>query len=864
NWKTHKTILSGDINSVGDANDNSYHVVLGADGAILDGFTITGGNSTGGGGGIFCAIVSVTVRNCAIVGNKAASYGGGMYNGRSNTTMVENCLFADNEAAFGGGLSNRARWTDSSLPTLINCTFSGNSASSYGGGVYNYYSDPTLTNCTFRGNSAATGGGMYNAASDAIVTNCIFWADTPGEIYNSGSTPTVTYSDVQGGCSGTGNIDEDPKFIDSNDLDGPDDVYITADDGLRLEPDSPCVDAADGDAALSTDMLGSERVDIADVNNTGAGNPNYGDMGACEVTGKVLNATRQLYYPTIQQALDAASASDTIKVYPGKYHEKIDFKGASCTLTSSEPNDPNAVIIDANDTNVGSYAVTFDSGEDGNSVLEGLTVRGAYHGVYCVNKVSPVIRNCTVEDNKSDGIFAWSSCSPQIVRCTLKDNGRAGLYCNSTSSPIVSDRTVIIDNNSYGVYCNGSASVTLANCVIAYNHDYGVRSSNAATTVTNCTIYGHPGSPYYGYGIWGPCGPIRNCILWSNKDDLADCGDAEYCCVEDEDSGLGNFKADPCFADFNDFRLDGNSVCIDTGEPWADYSKEPTPNGGRINLGAYGNTSDATITKDVDGDGISDAWQQYYWPDYDPCDPDPNYGPSGNPDEDDFSNWSEYLFGYEPDTDEPDEPMRIPHVTVSPSMFDPTQSQEVEVQYWLNMDADVAVSFTDTSTNEVVGLLEEAVVAGANDAEWDGRDSNSLIGERGFYNVKIDANDNDGNTASYGPVPVELYYVHDITNLTCNPYRILPLNNELSKITYDLTTDANMVVAVYDPEGALFTTLVDDELQTQGSPQLTWYGMNKDPNDPDSRYISKDGAYLVRVRFVGMRESEETTIGAYK
>ncbi len=107
----------------------------------------------------------------------------------------------------------------------------------------------------------------------------------------------VRYSDIQGsggsggnwdpnfGIDGGGNIDSDPCFVDASDPNGNDNIFGTTDDGLRLTADSNCIDAADGDAAPSTDMLGLERLDISDVNNTGSGEPNYADIGAYEVFG---------------------------------------------------------------------------------------------------------------------------------------------------------------------------------------------------------------------------------------------------------------------------------------------------------------------------------------------------------------------------------------------------------------------------------------------------------------------------------------------------------------------------------------------------------------------------------------------------
>jgi hypothetical protein len=92
------------------------------------------------------------------------------------------------------------------------------------------------------------------------VANCILWSDSPDEIFDEpGSSTTVTYSDVQGGWPGTGNIDADPLFADA--------------DG-RLLDGSPCIDAGN-DAAVPpsviTDLDGNPRIQGARV-----------DMGAFE------------------------------------------------------------------------------------------------------------------------------------------------------------------------------------------------------------------------------------------------------------------------------------------------------------------------------------------------------------------------------------------------------------------------------------------------------------------------------------------------------------------------------------------------------------------------------------------------------
>jgi hypothetical protein len=96
----HETILSGDVGTEGNDTDNSYHVFYHPLGtaldntAILDGFTITGGNADGDypherGGGMYNDASSPTLTNCTFAGNSAGGrygYGGGMYNHASSPT----------------------------------------------------------------------------------------------------------------------------------------------------------------------------------------------------------------------------------------------------------------------------------------------------------------------------------------------------------------------------------------------------------------------------------------------------------------------------------------------------------------------------------------------------------------------------------------------------------------------------------------------------------------------------------------------------------------------------------------------------------------------------------------------------------
>jgi len=221
----YKTVLSGDL--AGDdgpdfANnsENSWHVVRGSGTttAILDGFTVTGGNANGSssyyysGGGMYNQSGRVTILNCTFIGNWARDFGGGMYNNHS-TPMLTNCTFTCNMAREGGGMFN----SNMSSPVLTNCTFIENivvkDEGSFGGGIYNDNSSPILTNCTFTRNVAGVlipdhgggeGGGMYNRESSPTLTNCTFSGNTAlcggGGMGNRRSSPTLN------NCIFTGNL----------------------------------------------------------------------------------------------------------------------------------------------------------------------------------------------------------------------------------------------------------------------------------------------------------------------------------------------------------------------------------------------------------------------------------------------------------------------------------------------------------------------------------------------------------------------------------------------------------------------------------------------------------------------------------
>jgi len=223
--------------------------------ATVDGFTIKKGyvsEEVSEGGGVYSSSESVSISNCNIIGNTSSqgwfSAGGGIAN--HGGLDLTNCLITNNAAvdgfvAVGGGISND-NWDESGNPAMmrvVNCTMVENRA-------------VTVSNPT-------RGDGIFNGDSLTVI-NSIIWGN--GEEIYCGTDCSVTYSDIQGGYPGEGNIDVDP--------------LLTSD--FCLLPVSPCIDAGTSDGAPPTDAKCMARCDNPEIPNAGAGQFPYYDMGWCE------------------------------------------------------------------------------------------------------------------------------------------------------------------------------------------------------------------------------------------------------------------------------------------------------------------------------------------------------------------------------------------------------------------------------------------------------------------------------------------------------------------------------------------------------------------------------------------------------
>ena len=293
--------------------------------------------------------------------------------------------------------------------------------------------------------------------------------------------------------------------------------------------------------------------------------------------------------------------------------------------------------------------IAVDSGEiviQGNTIQKNTAVEDHGGGLYISGGPVDISHNLVLE-NEVGRILGYGWGGGVVIfgeesSATLSYNCFSGNYAPTAGGGVfiddgavaVLDHELIFNNKSEnnggaGVYVDGAwdeigSTATLTNCSIIYNICTGCLSASGLFV------------EYYSKTT------IMNSIFWGNAgDDVYADGTSEmtitYTDSEETISGMGNLNKDPLFADSgnNDYHLKSragrwdptagggtggwiadamHSPCIDMGNPLSGYANEPLPNGGRINMGVYGNTSEASKTRGsmppayyVAPDGICDA-----------------------------------------------------------------------------------------------------------------------------------------------------------------------------------------------------------------------------------------------------------------
>lgn len=289
------------------------------------------------------------------------------------------------------------------------------------------------------------------------------------------------------------------------------------------------------------------------------------------------------------------------------------WEGAAVACSHSAPQIRDCRIQD------NGYGISCEGGmEPGGSEDDAIRVQSqsepCAHGSPVAGMIG--VTNCVFEDN---GVgIECRSCRPAIANCTIRRSRRYGLVLRECADGFVEASLICGNGREQG-------------------NQSGVAYFDSSVCILNCVIIGNNGAvtelPVIIRSTRHPC--LVNCILWNNRgwyypQRLGVAPTADYCVMQGPWPGETISEADPCFADpghwdqngtpdswDDDFFVEGDyhlksqagrydpirqswvkddvtSPCVDAGDPNIAFGCEPFPNGGRINIGAYGGTAEAS------------------------------------------------------------------------------------------------------------------------------------------------------------------------------------------------------------------------------------------------------------------------------
>lgn len=300
------------------------------------------------------------------------------------------------------------------------------------------------------------------------------------------------------------------------------------------------------------------------------------------------DGTQSAPYNTIQRAIDSGSFGDIIYVADGTYNE--------------------IVTVDSNSAGIallgGFDAITWNRDIQKNqTIIDG----GGASSLFCVRLIRT--SNITISGfwltNAQRIIMVYPASDVLIERNYIHDsagdNYTSGINVESVSD-FVTENVIIRNNAIWNIigsgWRGGGIDVTIHqsshatdNIQILNNTIYNVSQDgiDSRTIINNAVVKNNIVVKVRDTGIQLP----YISVAISDYNCICDAGELHHGFL----GGPNDLNVDPLFVDVtsNNFHLQSISPCIDAGDPTFDYSNEPQPNGGRINIGAYGNTRHAAI-----------------------------------------------------------------------------------------------------------------------------------------------------------------------------------------------------------------------------------------------------------------------------
>ena len=557
------------------------------DTTILDGFTITGGAGTSG-GGINTNGGSPTFRNLLLKGN-SASIGGGIYNA-SGKPMLFNVAIVDNIARQGGGF-----FGFTSLPVFINVTIAGN---------------------TITGDNTYTGSAIHLTDCTLQLSNTIVF----GVIYNDNSLQTSQNSLIEGRSSTTNNNINATGILPAH-------VFVAPTNGnYTLVSGAPVIDKGNGTlftglSSTSKDLSGKFRstgnaIDLGayeyytatpsaggivyvNVNGTGSGTSwadAIGDLHAAIGA----NGVQQVWVAkgTYQVSANSFVMKNGVAIYGGFDPDNgIDDLTDQRILEARGGATNGSILSGRNERPVIWNFASSGSPMNATAVLDGFTLAngaggnsnnggGAIYNMYA----SPKLNNLVIKNNSASyggGVYNGNNSAPIFMHCVFFNNqtsgGGGGAMCNNFSNPKLYN-CLFYSNTSYlggAIYNQANAFPDLRNCTLVSNH------ATAFGGAVNSMGFSNP--------------HFANCIIFGNTAGFGDNGIVRDVSIGNPASSYNaSLIQDATSFDENDNISFGGTITDIFNDP-VNHNYTLKAGGPAINMGRNSYPNEAGITTDLAG-----------------------------------------------------------------------------------------------------------------------------------------------------------------------------------------------------------------------------------------------------------------------
>ena len=283
----------------------------------------------------------------------------------------------------------------------------------------------------------------------------------------------------------------------------------------------------------------------------------------------------------IQDAIDVASDDVTIFVAPGVYRENIKI-GKKIRVTAIDPCHPHGGPCAIIEGTGGDPVVMIGTKAGWNCSLSGFVItkgRGEMTGGIHCSGASPTLSHCVIVGNRCtdpNGAAVYFEESRAVMaHCTIADNygGKNGTGLTVVDSDVTVVNSILWDNYPSELCLRGTGNPSIRYCTVrGWWPDLGNTRSDPLLACP---------------GYWADPADPNIVAASENPDAVWINGDYHL------KSEIGRW--DPAAGSW--VRDEVTSPAIDAGDRTSPIEYEPAPNGGIVNMGAYGGTSEASLSR---------------------------------------------------------------------------------------------------------------------------------------------------------------------------------------------------------------------------------------------------------------------------